>query len=71
MYYGGGEQTIVNNQSTPLTSEFVSLHLKGRRDGFALKGGDATQGKLETMYDGPRPDHRIALPFDTPVCRSA
>ena len=28
MYYGGGAQTIVNNQSTPLTSDFVSLHLK-------------------------------------------
>ena len=51
-YYGGGAETIVNNQSTPLTSDFVSLHLKGRTDGFALKGGDATQGALKTMYDG-------------------
>ena len=38
MYYGGGAQTVRNNQSTPLTSDFVSLHLKGRTDGFALKG---------------------------------
>merc|ERR1712039_972330 len=60
MYYGGGAQTIVNNQSTPLTSDFVSLHLKGRTDGFALKGGDATKGRLATMYDGPRPDRDIA-----------
>jgi hypothetical protein len=60
MYYGGGAQTQVNNNSMPLTSEFVSLVLKGRTDGFALKGGDATQGALRTMYDGPRPDPKIA-----------
>lgn len=60
MYYGGGEQTIVNNQSNPLTSDFVSLHLKGRNDSFALKGGDATKGQLMTTYDGPRPDPKLA-----------
>eukprot|EP00658_Telonema_sp_P-2_P076682 TRINITY_DN675_c0_g1_i12.p1 TRINITY_DN675_c0_g1~~TRINITY_DN675_c0_g1_i12.p1 ORF type:complete len:309 (-),score=77.27 TRINITY_DN675_c0_g1_i12:99-1025(-) len=60
MYYGGGQVTQVNNQSMPLTSEFVSLSLKGRTDGFKLKGGDATQGILTTMYDGPRPDPKIA-----------
>jgi len=60
MYYGGGEQTKVNPANKPLTSDFVSLHLKGRTDGFALKGGDATRGALETMYDGPRPDFRSA-----------
>jgi non-reducing end alpha-L-arabinofuranosidase len=60
MYYGGGNQTRVNEQNTPLTSEFVSLSLKGRTDGFTLKGGDATQGSLKTMYDGPRPDEKIA-----------
>jgi hypothetical protein len=59
-YYGGGEQTIKNNQSTPLTSDFVSLHLKGRTDGFALKGGDATKGELKTMYDGARPDPKLS-----------
>jgi len=59
MYYGGGNQTIVNDRSTPLTSDFVSLHLKGRTDGFALKGGDATKGPLATMYDGPRPDPKL------------
>ena len=42
MYYGGGKQTIVNNASQPLSSAFVSLHLKGLTDGFTLKGGDAT-----------------------------
>ena len=44
MYYGGGNVTHVNNQSQPLTSEFVSLYLRGRTDGFMLKGGDATKG---------------------------
>ena len=83
MYYGGGAQTVVNNQSEPLTSDFVSLHLKGRTgaapkpsrsvplrcrltfwicdtDGFAIKGGDATKGPLKTMYDGARPDPKLA-----------
>lgn len=46
MYFGGGNATIVNNASKPLTSDFVSLHLKGKTDGFMLKGGDATKGKL-------------------------
>ena len=64
MYYGGGKATITNNASRPLTSEFVSLHLKGRVDGFALKGGDATKGHLSTMYDGPRPDPKLACCVD-------
>ena len=38
MYYGGGNLTKVNPGSKPLTSDFVSLHLKGRTDGFVLKG---------------------------------
>jgi hypothetical protein len=29
--------------------------LKGGANGFALKAADATQGKLMTMWDGPRP----------------
>ena len=66
MYYGGGEETIVNNQSTALTSDFVSLHLKGRTDGFALKGGDATKGALKTMYDGVRPDPKLACCVEPP-----
>jgi len=60
MYYGGGAQTQQNPQSQPLTSEFVSLCLKGRTDGFTIKGGDATTGTFTTMYDGPRPDPKIA-----------
>merc|ERR1719181_1944411 len=60
MYYGGGEATKVNNQSKPLPFPFVTAYLRGRTDGFVLKGGDATTGKLTTMYDGPRPDPKIA-----------
>ena len=52
---GGGEQTKFNPRSKPLPYPFVSLYLRGRTDGFVLKGGDATKGPLDTMYDGPRP----------------
>ena len=38
----------------------VTTYLRGRTDGFMLKGGDATKGTLSTMYDGPRPDRTIA-----------
>jgi hypothetical protein len=38
----------------------VSLALKGRTDGFDLKGGDATKGTLFTQYSGPRPNRTIA-----------
>eukprot|EP00756_Hemistasia_phaeocysticola_P007165 Hpha_TRINITY_DN14146_c0_g1::TRINITY_DN14146_c0_g1_i1::g.11019::m.11019/K20844/abf1; non-reducing end alpha-L-arabinofuranosidase len=60
MYYGGGEQTKINNNSKPLPFPFVSLSVKGRSDGFTIKGGDATIGTLDTMYDGARPDPKIA-----------
>ena len=57
---GGGAKTQVNNGSKPLPFEFVSLYLRGKSDGFTLKGGDATQGTLDVQYDGPRPDPKIA-----------
>eukprot|EP01050_Picozoa_sp_SAG11_P055093 SAG11_NODE_33475_length_277_cov_0.584270_1_plen_92_part_11 len=60
MYYGGGNQTKVNNRSQPLKHPFVSLYLRGRTEGMVLKGGDATRGQLITMFDGPRPDCAIA-----------
>ena len=60
MYYGGGAQTVVNNASRPLTSDFVSLHLKGLTNGFVLKGADATRGEFATMYNGLRPDPKLA-----------
>jgi hypothetical protein len=55
MYYGGGNQTVVNEGNKPLTSDYVTAYLRGGTDGFMLKGGDATQGGLTVMYDGPRP----------------
>ena len=55
MYYGGGSQNPNNQQNTPLPFDFVTAYLRGRTDGFMLKGGDATKGTLTTMYDGPRP----------------
>lgn len=45
-----------NLNNTPLTSDFVTAMVKGGTNGFALKGGDATQGGLITQYDGPRPN---------------
>ena len=45
----------VNPTNTPLTTPFVTAMVRGGVDGFTLKGGDATQGALKTMYDGPRP----------------
>lgn len=60
MYFGGGSRTKINPQNKPLLFPFVSLYLRGGTDGFALKGGDATKGQLQTMYDGPRPDCAIA-----------
>ena len=48
--------TRENDNNTPLTSEYVTAMVKGGENGFALKGGDATQGVLKTMYDGVRPN---------------
>ncbi len=42
--------------ATPLNADYVTLMLKGHSGNrFALKGGDAQQGALDTKYDGPRP----------------
>ena len=46
---------MVNGDNTPVPFPFVTAYLRGRADGFMLKGGDATRGQLKTMYDGPRP----------------
>ena len=51
--WAGAER--VNPGNTPVPFPFVTAMVKGGTDGFALKAGDATQGKLTTMYDGPRP----------------
>ena len=58
-YQWGGNTTIPKvNDSTALSFPFTSLYLRGRTDGFMMKGGDATKGKLKTMWDGPRPNTR-------------
>jgi len=46
----------VNNLNLPLTSEYVTAMVKGNTNGFALKGNDATRGKLQLMFNGPRPN---------------
>jgi hypothetical protein len=60
MYYGGGNMTQQNPGSPAMPYPFVTAYLRGRTDGFTLKGGDATKGTLTTTYDGPRPDPKIA-----------
>ena len=65
MYFGGGNVTKKNPGNKPLTSPFVALHLKGRTDGFALKGGDATSKEaFVTQYDGARPIAGVSNPND-------
>ena len=54
-YISSSAQNPTNNQNTPLPYDFVTTFLRGRTDGFVLKGGDATKGTLTTMYDGVRP----------------
>ena len=49
-YYGGGNVTKINLDNKPLAFEFVTTSVKGRTDGFTIKGGDATKGTLATMY---------------------
>lgn len=38
-----------------LNFTFVTAMVKGKTDGFAIKGGDSTSGNLSTFWDGPRP----------------
>ena len=35
---------------------FVTAMVKGKKGGFALKGGDAQTGTLATLHEGKRPD---------------
>ena len=47
----------VNPQNTALNFTFVTAMAKGGSPtgGFGLKGGDATEGVLKTMWEGPYP----------------
>src|SRR5579872_7204663 len=51
----GGQSFAANPSNTPLTHTYVTAMVKGRSGGFGLKGGDAQQGTLTTLYDGSRP----------------
>jgi len=50
-----GNQTPVTPTNTPVVAEYVTAMVKGKAGAFAIKGGDANSGKLQTMYEGPRP----------------
>eukprot|EP00041_Stephanoeca_diplocostata_P014509 m.266710 g.266710 ORF g.266710 m.266710 type:complete len:341 (-) comp19721_c0_seq1:247-1269(-) len=52
--WGGNRK--VNGNDTPIIADFVTAMVKGRAGGFALKGGDACNGTLTTLYDGVRPN---------------
>jgi len=45
-----------NPTDISLTFEFVTAMVKGGTEGFALKGGNAQEGPLTILYDGPRPN---------------
>jgi len=47
-----------NERSAPapsITHQFVTAMAKGKKGGFALKGGNAQDGPLQTLHEGPRP----------------
>lgn len=50
-----GAQVPVSSTNTPVVADFVTAMVKGKAGGFGLKGGDASSGKLKTMYEGARP----------------
>eukprot|EP00051_Salpingoeca_urceolata_P012394 m.153614 g.153614 ORF g.153614 m.153614 type:complete len:339 (-) comp17477_c0_seq1:287-1303(-) len=47
--------TKVYSENKPIKADFVTAMAKGRAGGFALKGGNAQEGKLTSLFDGPRP----------------
>ena len=47
--------TRYNSNNTPQSTDFVTAMIKGSSSGFAIKAGDASQGTLTTLYEGPRP----------------
>lgn len=47
--------THVNPGNPSIDAEYVTAMVKGGRNGFGLKGGNAQSGPLVTLFDGPRP----------------
>merc|ERR1712146_189598 len=39
-----------------ITFQYVTAMAKGKKGGFGLKGGNAQEGKLQTLHEGSRPD---------------
>jgi hypothetical protein len=58
IYYGNPNGSTYNPGNMPLRYPFVFAQLKGGANGFTLKAADATQGKLQTMWAGPRPSEK-------------
>lgn len=49
-------QDPINNQGDPsITWRFVNAIVKGQPGNWAIRGGDATNGELQTFYNGGRP----------------
>ena len=52
--WAGNEK--VGSKDIPMTFDYVTAMVKGDSNNhFALKGGNAQAGSLQTLYDGPRP----------------
>lgn len=51
-----GEQPKQNAEDPSIDYRFVTAIVKGEPDNWAIRGGDATQGSLETFYSGVRPN---------------
>ena len=45
----------VQESNVPIVADYVTAMAKGKAGTFALKGGDAQQGALTTLFEGPRP----------------
>ena len=54
--YPGDDKIDVDKIPT-MGYEYATAMLKGHVCEMAIKGGDATQGKLISLYDGVRPEH--------------
>merc|ERR1711879_262990 len=48
-----GDQRVAPAPS--ISYQYVTAMAKGRKGGFALKGGNAQEGTLQTLHEGARP----------------
>lgn len=61
--YAGDDNIDPEKIPTWGATEFVTAMLKGRPCEMSLKGGNAQEGKLVTLYDGVRPQHNLYAPM--------